>query len=101
MTNLFVCRVARVLGSAAVLWIVPASATDFAVTACASDGTEVRSATAGKKALMGERYSSVVPPLHGDRIAKFQRHRHARYVDRNYYDTWYRRQFVLMLGVAY
>ena len=102
MTSLFICRAARVLGPAAMLWIVPASAADLAITACESVGTEIRSAVSGKKALTAARISSGLhSSVQRDKTASSQRDHHISSGERNNSDVWYRRQFVLVVGVAY
>src|SRR5579871_6969280 len=103
MTNLFTCRVAMVVGSAAMLWIVPASAADLAVTACKSVTSEARPATAIKRAQTA-RQSFVVqrPTGQPDRTTSAQPDPQTGSGERNNSDIWYRRQFVvLMVGVAY
>ena len=56
------------------LWIVPATAADLAVTACASVGTEIRSGISGKKALTAARISSVLhSSVKRDKTASSQR----------------------------
>jgi hypothetical protein len=101
MTSLFICQAARVLGPAAMLWIVPASAADLAVTACESVSTEVRSAISGKKALTTARIASVLhSSVQRDRTASSGDHQISS-GERNTSDVWYRRQVVLLVGVAY
>jgi hypothetical protein len=86
--------------SAVMLWVVPAAAADLAVTACLPDASGARSIASGKKALtVGRpllvRRSSVQyersTSAKGDRVGG----------DKKYSDVWYRRQFVLVVGVAY
>jgi hypothetical protein len=102
MTNLFFCRAARILGPVAVLWVAPASAADLAVTACEPVSTEIRSAVSGKKALTTARTSSVLhSSVQRDKAASSQRDRQASSGERNNSEIWYRRQFVLLVGVAY
>jgi hypothetical protein len=101
MINLFTRRAATIVGSAAMLWIVPASAADLAVTACDSFSGELRSAVTGKKPLTTARISSALRPAQRGRTASPQPERQASTSERNYSDIWYRRQFVLLVGIAY
>jgi hypothetical protein len=101
MTNLLSRRAARVLGSAAALWIVPASAADLAIRVCPPDTVEVRS-TAGKKIVTARPsfYRPVVhhgpaPTVHAAAVLR-ERQNIARS------DVWSGRQFVmLVVGIAY
>ena len=102
MISPFICRAARILGPAAALWILPASAADLAVTACAPVGTEIRSAVSGKKALKTARISSVLhSSVQRNKTASPQRDHQTSSGERNGSDVWYRRQFVLLVGVSY
>jgi hypothetical protein len=102
MIGLFICRAAKVLGPAAMLWIMPASAADLAVTARQSVSTEFRSSVSGKKALTAARTSRVRHfSAQRDKSASAQRDRQASSGERNNSEIWYRRQFVLLVGVAY
>jgi hypothetical protein len=94
-------RMAKIIGPVAMLWIVPASAADLAVTACDSLSGELRSAVTGKKPLTTARISSALRPAQRDRTASPQPERQAGTSERNYSDVWYRRQFVLLVGIAY
>ena len=95
MINSFARQAAIILGSAVMLWIVPASAADLTVSSCRPDAGGMRSLTAGKKALTAGR-PLFVSPARYDRIASTPRDG-----ARNYSDAWYRRQFVLLIGVGY
>jgi|ERR1700690_895293 hypothetical protein len=102
MSSLFICRAARIVGPAAMLWIVPASAADLAVTACESVSAEVRSAVSGKKALTTARIASVLrSSVQRDKAASSQGDHPTSSGERNTSDVWYRRQFVLLVGVGY
>ena len=100
MINSFTRQGAIIFGSAAMLWVMPALAADLAVTISQPDASGMRSISSGRKALTAGqpllvRSSSIQSErtisAHGDRLAG----------DKKYSDVWYRRQFVLMLGVAY
>jgi hypothetical protein len=99
MPYLFNFRMAKIIGPIAMLWIVPASAADLAVTACDSLSGELRSAVTGKKPLTTARISSALRPVQRDRTSSPERQ--ASTSERNYSDVWYRRQFVLLVGIAY
>lgn len=93
MTSLLTRRVARVLGSAAALWIVPASAADLAIRAC-PDIAQMRP-TAVKKVATTGRSSFHRPVVHHEPAPA------VRTVDSDRSDVWYRRQFVMLVGIAY
>ena len=102
MISLFIRRTAGVLAAAAMLWIVPASAADLGITSCLPDAGGMRSLTSGKKALTAARTSRVLHfSAQRDKSASAQRDRQASSGERNNSDIWYRRQFVLLIGVAY
>jgi hypothetical protein len=101
MPSLFNFRMAKIIGPVAMLWIVPASAADLAVTACDTFSGEIRSAVTGKKPLTTARISSALRPAQRERTPVSQPERRAAPSERNYSDVWYRRQFVLLVGIAY
>lgn len=104
MTSHFFSRTAQIIGAVAMLWIVPASAADLAVTACESAGTEIRSAVSGKKALTAARVASILRSAAQREKAASSQREHDRQIstgERNTSDVWYRRQFVLLVGVGF
>jgi len=83
------------------LWIVPASAADLAATPGQSVAIETPTALAGNKPSTVARISSILHTSGRRGEANAQRDRHASVSDRNYFDSWCRKQFVLLLGIAY
>jgi hypothetical protein len=88
------------LAAATILWLVPASAADLTVTSPQPNTSGLQSLTSGKKASTAGRPLFVQrAAVQQDRATGAQRDRHDS--GRNYSDAWYRRQFVLLLGVGY
>jgi hypothetical protein len=100
MISPFTRRAAMILGTAAMMSSVPASAADLAITACRPDAGGMRSIVSAKKALTAGR-PILVPrtSTEYDRTATVQRDRQDS--EKRPADVWYRRQFVLLVGVAY
>jgi hypothetical protein len=75
------------------LWIVPTSAADLAAT----PGQSVEIAAGNKPSAVAP--ISSVSGRRGD--ASPQRDHRANVSDRNYFGSWCKKQFVLLLGIAY
>ena len=87
-------EIAKVIASSAMLWIMPASASDIASRNNAEEATiEIRPTVVSEKTRSAER--------HPDSICNNGKTRTLCYGQANHIDRNYHRQFVLMVGIAY